>query len=108
MSVGVLNSRMHHAAGLHAAHPDVLAQHNEDHHADEGQGHQEPAVAAVGKQVHIKGEEPHADKAAHQRAEEAVAAVETALLIAAAHAEDGADAGKGRAAVQKVVDQGTQ
>ena len=65
-------------------------------------------MAAVRKQVHIKSKQPHADKTAHQSAEETVAAVETALLIAAAHAKDGTDAGKGRAAVQKIVDQGTQ
>ena len=98
----------HHAAGLYAAHPDTLAQQDQNDHADEGQGDQDPGVAAVREQLHVNGKQPHADKTAYHCAEEAVAAVETALHKAAAHAENGADAGEGGVAVQKVVDQRAQ
>ena len=86
----------------------MLTQQDQDDNANKGQRHQKPAVAAVWKQFHINGEQPHADKSAHQRAEKTVAAVETALLIAAAHAENRADAGKSRTAVQKIVHQSAQ
>ena len=96
----------HHAAGLDTAHPEDLAQDDEQNRADEHQRHQQqrPAPLRVKNEVHA--EQRHADHAADDGAEQAVAAVELGVLHIGAQAEDGADAGKGGAAVKKEIDQG--
>ncbi len=89
----------HHAAGLHAAHPEDLTQENENDHAHEYQGYQQQGVAAVGVENQVHPEQSHAQQAADEGAEETVAAVKPGIFQVAAHAEDGADTGKGGAAV---------
>src|SRR5699024_7615304 len=76
--------------------------------AHKGQRNQKPAAAAIGKDRGVNGKEAHADEAAHQGAEKAVAAVELAGAVVTAHAEDDTNAGEGRTAVQKVIYQGAQ
>ena len=98
----------HHAAGLDASHPEDLAQQNQRHGADEHQGHQQQRVAALRIEEQVNPEEGHAQKPADGGAEEAVSAVELGIFQIAAHAEDGADAGEGGTAVQKIVDQSTE
>ena len=89
----------HHAAGLHRAHPEELSQQDEDDHAHEQEGHQQQPVLPVGVEDQIDAEQPHAQKAADDGAEETVAAVELGVVHVGPHAEDGADTGEGGVAV---------
>ena len=86
----------------------MLAQQNQQNHTDKRQRNQKPAVAAIRKQLHVDREQTHTQQAPHHRAEKAIAAELTALVIAAAHAENSADTGKRRSPIQKIVDQRAQ
>ena len=98
----------HDAAGLHAAHPEHLAQQDQQHRADEHQRHQQQRMPALRLEDQVDPKQDDAQDAADDRAEEAVAAVLLRILQIRAHAEDHADAGEGRAAADKVVDQRTE
>ena len=50
----------HHAAGLHAAHPEDLTQENENNHTHKHQGHQQQGMAAVGVEDEVNSEQGHA------------------------------------------------
>ena len=95
-------------AGLHCPHPEELGQNDEHHDPPEEQGHQQQVVSPVRVEDQIDTVDADAQEPADHGAEQAVAAVEPGVLHVGPHAEDGADAGKGRVAAQKVVDQGAQ
>lgn len=100
----------HHAAGLHRSHPEGLGQQDEDDNAHEQQGHQQQPVFPVGVEDQVDAEQPHAQQAADDGAEEPVAAVELGVVHVGPHAEDGADAGEGGVAVvqEDKVEEGAQ
>lgn len=102
------NNTQHHAAGLDAPHPEDLAQQNQHHSAHKYQGHQQERVPALWAEDQVDPEERHAQKPADDRTKEAVAAMELGAFQVAAHAKNGANAGEGGAAVQKIIEQRAQ
>ena len=94
----------HDAARLHAADPEHLAKQDQQHRAHKRQRHQPKGVSALRTDKEVEPEEQHAKQAADERAEKAVAAVLLRVLHVRAHAEDRADARKGRAAAHSKID----
>jgi len=82
----------------------LLAADDQKHRAKEHQGHQQPCETALGVENQVDAEHQHADETADDGAEESVAAVELGLFQIAAHAKNGTDAGKGRTAIQEIID----
>ena len=98
----------HHAAGLHRSHPEDLGQDDENDHAYEQEGHQHQVIVPLGVEDQVNAVEGDAQKAADDGAKQAVAAMELGVVHVGAHAENGADTGKGRIPAQKIVDEGAE
>ena len=65
-------------------------------------------ASPVGIEDQVNPVEPDAEETADNGAEQAVSAVELGVVHIRSHAEDGADTGKGRIAVQEKVNQGAE
>ena len=85
-----------------------LAHQDQCHHAREQEQQHGQVLAAIRIEDDVQPEEDHAQHAADDGAEKAVAAVQPGVVHVAAHAEDRADAGKGGVAVHQEVQQCAQ
>lgn len=102
------NDAEHHAAGLDAARPEILAQQDEDNGCKAQQHGQKNAVSALRVEQQVDPEHHDGQQAADESAEESVAAVFDGILHIDAHAEDDADAGESRVAADETVHDGHQ
>ena len=106
---GEEDDAQHHAAGLDRAGPlETGTDQNQSDDADEQQHQQQSGVATLGMEDQVEAEQAHAQKAAEDGAEEAVAATEPGAGHVRAHAKDGTDAGEGRVAVNEEIEHSTK
>ena len=72
----------HHAAGLHTAQPEHLAEHHQQHRAHKGEAYQQQGVAAIGHEQKVQAEQQRLEAVTGQ-----VAQAEQSLADAKAAAE---------------------
>ena len=85
-----------------------MGQHDEHHHTQGQQGDQEDPRFPGGVEDPVEPEQGHTQKAADDGADETVAPLLPGVAHVAAHAIDGADAGKGGVPADEKVEGGAQ